>query len=203
MNDMLNDTQEAQTQKQVIDKQVIFDRFLTYRKRMSRLAIVQALFLYDIDKKAKIQFSSSDLFDPNTKRKNKDAMLICQEVIYFYKNMFFTPTEYGWNKKSKKVDEGFMFEVVSYALANMDKIDSMISNNLNERWTINKLDCTLRNLIRAATTEILLPHKVEKPVLCSEYTNIANNFFSGKEIGFVNGIIDNIYSKYRNNAKSE
>jgi transcription termination factor NusB len=192
MNDMLNDTQEAQTQKQVIDKQVIFDRFLTYRKRMSRLAIVQALFLYDIDKKAKIQFSSSDLFDPNTKRKNKDAMLICQEVIYFYKNMFFTPTEYGWNKKSKKVDEGFMFEVVSYALANMDKIDSMISNNLN-----------VRNLIRAATTEILLPHKVEKPVLCSEYTNIANNFFSGKEIGFVNGIIDNIYSKYRNNAKSE
>ena len=36
-----------------IDKQEIFDKFLTYRRRMARLAAVQALYLYDFRKKKK------------------------------------------------------------------------------------------------------------------------------------------------------
>src|SRR5574344_2913126 len=31
-----------------VDKQEVFDRFLTYRRRMARMAAVQVLFLYDI-----------------------------------------------------------------------------------------------------------------------------------------------------------
>jgi small GTP-binding protein len=35
---------------------------------------------------------------------------------------------------------------------------------------------------------------IEKAVLCSEYTNLAGNFFNTKEIGFINGIVDKLYT---------
>ena len=34
---------------------------------------------------------------------------------------------------------------------------------------------------------------IDKAVLSSEYTNIASDFFSGKEIGFINSITDKLY----------
>ena len=175
---------------ETIDKQEFFDKFLTYRRRMARLAAVQALYLYDFRIK-KQNNEQVDIFGTN---KAIDPVELCQDIIYFYSNVFFTPQEYGWTKKTKKLDETFMFELVSTAIGSIENIDAFIQQHLSGNWTTEKLDYILRAIIRCAIAEILIGIKIEKAVLCSEYTNLAGNFFSSKEIGFVNGIVDKLYT---------
>ena len=178
-------------------KQVIFDRFLTYRRRMARLAAVQALYLHDLRLKTKALAQSQNLFnDGEAGNKLKiDALSLCQEVVFFYRNVFFTSQEYGWTKKNKKIDESFMFEIVNTALSNIIEIDNYIAKHLNPNWTVEKLDTVLRSIIRCAIAEIFIGEPIEKAVLSSEYTNLASNFFDGKEIGFINGITDKLYDR--------
>lgn len=182
-----------------VDRQILFDRFLTYRRRMARLGAIQAIYLYNMKNKIKIVAQKKDLFNKN-KDKNEelfknDVLTLCQEIIYFYRNIFFTQQEYGWTKKNKKVDEAFMYELVKTTLNNIDEINNFISSKLNENWTLAKLDITLYSIISCAIGELLIGNKIEKAVLSSEYTNIASDFFSGKEIGFINGITDKLYDE--------
>ena len=182
---------------QNIDRQILFDRFLTYRRRMARLASIQAIYLYDFKKKMKLAIQRDNLFNnKNTNTEDllkNDALTLCQDVIYFYRNVFFNQQEYGWTKKNKKIDENFMYELVKTTINNVDEIDGFISAKLNPNWTISKLDATLHSIIRCAVAEIMLGNKIEKAVLSSEYTNISSDFFNGKEIGFINGITDKLY----------
>lgn len=177
-----------------IDKQQVFDRFLTYRRRMARLTAVQVLYMYDIRKKINDTTQKTGLFN-----ENKDDSLIldisaiCQDVLSYYKEIVFTPQDYGWTRKNKKIDESFMQELVFTTIHNINDIDGLISQKLNVNWTVDKLDITLKSIIRCAMAEIICGTDIEKPVLSSEYTNIASQFFSNKEIGFINGITDKLY----------
>ena len=180
-----------------VNKQVAYDRLLTYRRRMARLSAVQTLYLYQMRSKMKNIISKDDLFHTdNDNQKNiltDDILSLCQDVIYFYKNIFFTPQEYGNDKKHRKIDETFMYEIVKMAIENVNIIDNFIAGKLNQNWTVSKLDNILLSIIRCAVAEIMLGNYVEKAVLSSEYTNIASDFFCGKEIGFINSITDKLY----------
>lgn len=170
-------------------RQELFDKFLTYRRRMARLSAVQAIYLYDVRSVGEIA-GNKELFSNN---KDEVFSVACNDVISLYKTYFFDPQEYGWTKKNKKIDEEFMFALVANVVSSTEEIDEMIQNRLSGTWTTDKLDVVLRSIIRCAVAEIMLGNQIEKAVLCSEYTNIASNFFSSKEIGFVNGIVDKLY----------
>ena len=180
-----------------VDKQVAYDRLLTYRRRMARLSAVQVLYLYCINNKINALCSKDDLFHMEENNQNTlltdDTASLCQDIIYLYKNVFFTPQEYGNDKKHRKIDEGFMSDIVRTAIDNIDVIDKFIASKLNQNWTIAKLDTTLLSIIRCAVAEIMFGSYIDKAVLSSEYTNIASDFFSGKEIGFINSITDKLY----------
>jgi len=172
-----------------MDKQEIFDRFLTYRRRMARLGAVQALYLYDFNNKQKN--NEMNIFGALNLLGSKE---LCQEITSFYKNVFFTKQDYGLTKKNRKIDETFMFGIVNKAVNSIQEIDDFIQSRLSGNWTTEKLDYVLRAIIRCAVAEILLGESIEKAVLCSEYTNLAGNFFNTKEIGFINGIVDKLYT---------
>lgn len=180
-----------------IDKQIAYDRLLTYRRRMARLSAVQALYLFHMKNKMKASSTKNDLFHTENHCENtllvNDALSLCQDVIYFYKNVFFTPQEYGSDKRHRKIDESFMYQLVKTAIDNVNIIDKLIASKLSVNWTVAKLDNTILSIVRCAIAEIISGNYVEKAVLSSEYTNIASDFFNGKEIGFINSITDKLY----------
>ena len=180
-----------------VNKQIAYDRLLTYRRRMARLSAVQTLYLYCMKNKIHTLCSKDDLFHTEANDKQilptNEALSLCKDVIEFYKNVFFTPQEYGNDKKHRKIDEIFMYGIVSTAISSISVIDKFIASKLNQNWTIDKLDITLLSIIRCAVAEIMLGNYVDKAVLSSEYTNIASDFFSGKPIGFINSITDKLY----------
>jgi transcription antitermination factor NusB len=184
------------------EKKEVFEKFLTYRRRMARLCAVQAMYLYDVNQKIKVIGDDvNDLFGGDQPLTTEVSNL-CYAVLYFYKNIFFIKDEYGSNRKNKKIDEKCLNDIVYYCIKNMRTIDDLISEYLNERWTIDRLDVTIRAILRCAITEILYNIKTDVPILTSEYTNLTSNFFVSKEIGFVNGLIDRIAKDRRRTSSS-
>ena len=178
-----------------IEKKELFERFLTYRRRMSRMCSVQGVYLFDIRQRAELVSEKIVL----KKDIQTEANFIYKNILYCYKNFFFSKQEYGDSKKNKKIDEKHFLNTITMVIKDLENIDKIIAKYLNEKWTVNRLDSIVRAILRCSVCEILEDKKTEIAVLTSEYTNIAGHFFNGKEIGFINGVVDKIGKTERKN----
>jgi len=87
-------------------------------------------------------------------------------------------------------DEGFFAELVRGVVAEQRKVDAAIVKRLAENWRLERLDATVRAILRAGAYE--LGHRPDVPteVVIDEYVEVAKSFFEGTEPGFVNGALD-------------
>ncbi len=135
-------------------------------RRTARLGAVQALYQMDM---------SGD----------GDAPVIRQ----FIDHRFGEPDEDG----NREVDAEFFEDVIQGVVAFQKDIDVAISEHLSEKWSLKRLDTTLRAIMRAASYEILRRPDVPALVIIDEYVSIAADFYDeGKEPGFVNGALEKL-----------
>ena len=87
-------------------------------------------------------------------------------------------------------DEGFFAELVRGVVAEQKRVDAAIVKRLAENWRLERLDATVRAILRAGAFE--LAHRLDVPteVVIVEYVDVAKSFFEGTEPGFVNGALD-------------
>jgi len=141
------------------------------RRRAARLAAVQALYQLDL---------SGEL----------DKVVVRQ----FRDHHFGHADEVG----KTEADEVFFEDLVLGIVANQSDIDEAISAHLSEKWKLNRLDKTLRALMRCASFEIIKRPDVPALVVIDEYVSIAADFFDeGKEPSFVNGALDKLAKSVR------
>lgn len=95
------------------------------------------------------------------------------------------------------VDEAFFSNLVEGVVKYQEDIDRSISDNLSAKWTLKRLDLTLRAIMRSAGYEILRRPDVPALVIIDQYVSIAADFFEGKEPGFVNGALDKMAKSVR------
>ncbi|MEO6380031.1 MAG: transcription antitermination factor NusB [Caulobacteraceae bacterium] len=92
-----------------------------------------------------------------------------------------------------EADEAFFGEVVRGVVADQARIDRAIANRLTTGWKLERLDATLRALLRAAAFELLQRPDVPAEVAIDEYIELAKAFnFAPAEVGFVNAALDGI-----------
>ncbi|MGF1552802.1 MAG: transcription antitermination factor NusB [Paracoccaceae bacterium] len=73
------------------------------------------------------------------------------------------------------------------------RIDHLTDDALNARWPLGRIDSTLRALFRAAGHELVARSDIPARVVIGEYVDIAKAFYpSGREPGFVNGVLDHM-----------
>ena len=96
-----------------------------------------------------------------------------------------------------RADEPYFEDIMTGVVTNQSKIDSAIAGRLSDKWPMRRLDATLRALLRSATYEIQSRPDVPALVIINEYMAIASEFFSGKEPGMVNGVLDKIAKETR------
>jgi N utilization substance protein B len=87
-------------------------------------------------------------------------------------------------------DEGFFAELVRGVVANQAKVDAAIARRLAENWRLERLDATVRAILRAGAYELAHRPDVPTEVAIDEYVEVAKSFFEGTEPGFVNGALD-------------
>ena len=87
-------------------------------------------------------------------------------------------------------DEGFFAELVRGVVAEQKRVDAAIVKRLAENWRLERLDATVRAILRAGAFE--LAHRLDVPteVVIDEDVDVAKSFFEGTEPGFVNGALD-------------
>ncbi len=139
-------------------------------RRAARLGAVQALYQMDISGEG-------------------SKVVVAQFVEHR-----FGPTD---GAEKIKADEAFFEDLVFGVVREQDKIDTAIADHLSEKWSLKRLDRTLRGLLRAAGYEIMFRPDVPALVIIDEYVALADEFFDGKEPGFVNGALDKLAKKVR------
>jgi N utilization substance protein B len=91
-----------------------------------------------------------------------------------------------------EADEPFFADLARGVIAGQKAIDSVITRKLASGWRLERIDATVRAILRCAAYELRGRPDVPREVVINEYLEIAKSFFNGSEAGFVNGILDSI-----------
>lgn len=140
-------------------------------RRAARLAAVQALYQLDIG----------------------DDLLSGTVVNEFMEHRFIK----NGDGDVSSVDEEFFKDIVEGVVKFQSDIDAGIASNLSEKWSLKRLDLTLRAILRSAGYEIQRRPDVPALVIIDQYVSIAADFFEGKESGFINGALDKMAKDVR------
>ena len=96
-----------------------------------------------------------------------------------------------------EADEAFFAEVVRGVVEHQGAIDKAVARRLASGWRLERLDATLRAILRAGTFELTQRPDVPLEVAIDEYVEIGKSFFEGPEPGVVNGVLDAIAKEAR------
>ena len=89
-------------------------------------------------------------------------------------------------------DEALFAEIVRGVVAYQSDIDQAVVRRLAAGWRLERLDATVRAILRAGGFELI--HRRDTPceVIIDEYIDLANAFADAKEAAFVNGALDGL-----------
>jgi N utilization substance protein B len=96
-----------------------------------------------------------------------------------------------------EADVRFFDDVVKGAHARRDEIDGLVAAKLAQGWSIDRLDKTMLQILRAGTYELIARNDVPRAAAISEYVDVAHAFFDPREAKFVNGVLDSIAREVR------
>ncbi len=87
-------------------------------------------------------------------------------------------------------DEAFFGEVVRGVVADQRALDAAIRKRLAANWKLERLDATVRAVLRCGAFELRTCDDVPLEVVIDEYVELAKAFVDAKEVAFVNAALD-------------
>ena len=94
------------------------------------------------------------------------------------------------NDEDDEVKE-FTYKIVRTALKNREKIDETIQRAA-EHWSLERMASIDRNILRAATCELLYRTDIPPSVVINEAIEVAKKYSTEDSGPFINGILDKI-----------
>lgn len=91
-----------------------------------------------------------------------------------------------------EADEVFFGEIVRGVVAEQAAIDRAVVKRLAEGWRLERLDATVRAILRSGAYELAHRPDVPMEVVIDEYVELAKAFFDATEARFVNAALDGI-----------
>lgn len=91
-----------------------------------------------------------------------------------------------------ETDRTLFLKIVRGVGANGALLDEIVGSCLTQEWSLDRMDRVLRAILRAGCFELYAIADIPPRVVISQYVDIANAFFEGKEPGFVNGLLDRV-----------
>ncbi len=91
-----------------------------------------------------------------------------------------------------EADEDWFAQVVRGVVADQKAIDERIKKRLASNWRLERIDATLRALLRSGAWELTHKPEVPKEIVIDEYVELAKAFFDEAEAKFVNAALDGV-----------
>ncbi|WGM47612.1 Transcription antitermination protein NusB [Brevundimonas sp. NIBR10] len=99
-----------------------------------------------------------------------------------------------------EADEEWFAGIVRGVIANQRDIDAAIKARLASNWRLERLDATLRALLRSGAWELAHKPDVPREIVLDEYVELAKAFFDEAEAKFVNAALDGVARDVRPKA---
>lgn len=91
-----------------------------------------------------------------------------------------------------EADEAWFAEIVRGVVEGQQAIDTAIKARLASNWRMERLDATLRALLRCGAYELREQPDTPREVVIDEYVELAKAFFDEAEAKFVNAALDGV-----------
>ena len=137
----------------------------------SRLAAVQALYQHDME-----------------------ATPLASLLDEFHRHRLGAEIE---DMQFAEAETAFFDDIVKGCLARREEIDALISEKLAEGWKLERLDKTMRQVLRAGVYELIGREDIATGTIINEYLDVAHAFFDAREAKFANGILDAVAKAVR------
>jgi N utilization substance protein B len=89
-------------------------------------------------------------------------------------------------------DEAYFAEIVRGVVADQAALDRAIADRLAGGWRLERIDSTLRAILRAGAFELRTRHDVPLEIVIDEYVELAKAFAEPAEAKFVNAALDGV-----------
>ncbi|MGQ3067929.1 MAG: transcription antitermination factor NusB [Brevundimonas sp.] len=91
-----------------------------------------------------------------------------------------------------EADEAYFADIVRGVVGKQRDIDAAVKARLASNWRMERLDSTLRALLRAGAWELRERQDVPREIVIDEYVELAKAFFDDAEAKFVNAALDGV-----------
>lgn len=98
-----------------------------------------------------------------------------------------------------QADHKYFAEILRGVVGRQSEIDNALAQATGKIWPFDRIDTTMRAILRASSFELIANAEVPVKVIVHEYLNIATAFFEEKsdEIGFLSGVLFHIAREHR------
>lgn len=97
-----------------------------------------------------------------------------------------------------EADEKYFADIVRGVVARQDEIDRALAGYLVKEWPFDRIDPTMRAIMRAAAYEMVALPGVPARVVVHEYMNVTLAFFeNGEETAFLGGVLNRMARELR------
>ena len=94
-------------------------------------------------------------------------------------------------------DPDYFSEIVRGVHGQLETVDANVNTALSGGWATERLDRTVRQILRAGAWELMSRIDVPSKVIINEYVDVTHSFFEDQEPGFVNGVLDRLSRELR------
>lgn len=101
-----------------------------------------------------------------------------------------------------KVDRAFFASLTRGAWGRTADLDPMIEATLATGWTLKRAGYLLRAFLRAGAFELAERPDVPVGVVINEYVELAHEFLSHDQAGFINAVLDRLAAQLRPGAEA-
>ncbi len=101
------------------------------------------------------------------------------------------------HRLAANADKALFEAVVRGVVSSAAEIDQAIGPALSEKWTVKKLDPTLRSILRCGTYELIAHPDLAIGTILQNYVDLAGAFFGSKETAFANAVLDRVARNLR------
>jgi N utilization substance protein B len=94
-------------------------------------------------------------------------------------------------------DRGFFRDLVAGVLREQAMIDRTLDESLAENWRLSRLEAVSRAILRAGAYELTFRHDVSVASTIGAYLSVAMSFHDATETKFINGALDAVARRLR------
>ncbi len=123
--------------------------------------------------------------------KNNPRVIIIQKL---YGKFYNNDEEISFPKHRFKK---FIKDIVAGTIERNDFILEELDKNLDEKFSINKMDKLFQVILKSATYEFLYKPNLSINIIIKEYLNASNFFIDDSQTKYLNALLDNLAKKLR------